>query len=137
MKIHLGFVNGVPRFAALTKQAAETNLMWLRDKTDQHTVMWLTTVELDTSLFVEMAKEPTNEAEALPMRRERNGGFSVSANSSDTSDYGANVVSLANAVSHLEESIPNGQLLRTRFAIHRLVNATCRLITWLEERKVL
>lgn len=94
-------------------------------------------VKLVTAIALPMAAEPHGEQEALPMRREPNGGFTVTPRSDDNHDYAEAMAKLESAVAHLREALPNGQLLRTRFAMQQLYNGMAEMTEFLGVRDVL
>lgn len=101
-----------------------------------HGIVSRTPIDLSVKINLPMASAPTGEHDAMPMRREPNGGYNTSPMKTDVVDYGESLTKLDIAMSHLREAVPNGQTLRTRYAMQQLLISSMDLFHFLHNRNV-
>lgn len=141
--------NGIPEAVAFTpaaaaqakKQLREAHREeWTKDKRlnydETFTWKYYGSVKLALGMGVLTPVIPSNNADLMVFRREQSSGFATTIKGEVTKDYAQGLQLISTGLSHALESVPSGQLLRTRAAVESILTGFQVLVSWLASRNV-
>ena len=129
---------------AFTEESAYAAKRQLREKQEtkcpnpnEYVLHWhIKTAPLCLNFGVSTPKIPIANEELQTFRREVSGKFKTAVEGDPIQDYATGIQKLSVGLAHASESIPNGQVLRTRSAVQNMIEGLHVLIKWLDSRGV-